>query len=115
MPMNATVITHRSVAPRPASELMVSVVASYPRGCWRAASVHPPTSRTGAVAADITAHHGTSGFIGECASPVLEQVPQPALRRVEEISPGMDEFKLRPVRRPDAPLAELVRCRAGQC
>jgi hypothetical protein len=52
-------MTHRSVAPMAASALTVSATGSN-RGCRSAATVHPPTSRTGAAAADITPHQGTS-------------------------------------------------------
>ena len=32
-------------------------------GCSHAATVHPPTSSTGAAADDVTPHHGTSGTV----------------------------------------------------
>ncbi len=51
-------MTHRSVAPIAASALTVSATGSN-RGCSPAATVHPPISRTGAAAEEITPHQGT--------------------------------------------------------
>jgi hypothetical protein len=54
-----SVITQRSAAPTAASVLIVSATGSKAGGCTLAATVHPPTSSTGA-AADVTSpHHGT--------------------------------------------------------
>ena len=55
---NVSVITHRSTAPCAASALTVSATGSN-RGCKLAASVHPPTIRTGAAAEETTPHQGT--------------------------------------------------------
>jgi hypothetical protein len=51
-------MTHRSVAPIAASALTVSATGSN-RGCSPAATVHPPISRTGAAAEELTPHQGT--------------------------------------------------------
>ena len=56
---STAVITHRSVAPSAASELTVLVIASKELGCRAAATVHPPISSAGAIAADSTPHHAT--------------------------------------------------------
>lgn len=57
---NTSVITHRSAAPTAARELTVLVTELKEPGCSQAASVHPPTSSTGAAADETTPHHGTS-------------------------------------------------------
>ena len=58
-PASASVITHRSVAPCAARELIVSATGLKERGCSAAATVQPPTSSTGATADETTPHHGT--------------------------------------------------------
>jgi len=57
--MNVSVINQRSAAPAAASELTVSAMGLNEGGCRRLATVHPPTSSTGAVADETTPHHGT--------------------------------------------------------
>ncbi len=56
---NATVITHRSVAPTAARALTVPAAALNGRGCTVAAIVHPATSSSGAASAETTPSQGT--------------------------------------------------------
>ena len=49
---------------------MVCLTGSKEPGCNMAATVHPPTSNTGAAADESTPHHGTSRTRTTIANPV---------------------------------------------